>query len=73
MKTSETTGHGGAGGGAGGRLHWSCTVGEAPVASVYSAYLNRLEAVAIAARTGNPLLIRIAVAHLDRLGSGPVE
>ena len=42
---------------------------ESPTVTIYHSHYDRLTAVLAAARTGNVLLIRLAVEHQDRFGS----
>lgn len=48
----------------------SGTLGVPSTAKIYLSHLHRLEAVLDAARSGNALLIQLAVAHADKWGSG---
>jgi len=49
---------------------FSMEIGGPHLATLYFSHYQRLEAVLDAARTGNALLIRLAVAYHDEKGSG---
>ncbi len=48
---------------------FSCATGEPAEMHIYFSHYQRLEAVVDAARSGNQLLLKLAVAHHDEHGS----
>lgn len=49
---------------------FSFTVGGPNLATIYSGHYDRLQAVYAAAKSGDPLLLKLAVAHQDAHGWG---
>lgn len=52
---------------------FSCTLGQPSLATIYGDHYDRLYAIVVAARSGNKILIALALEHQDKHGSSAAE